>query len=188
MTFIGLDASSRSSIDKFDACVTAARTNEYIHLFTRVSIRFVLGYLSNWYDMREQVQHDRTHVRHLLHLSQDIIRLTLRFKEDYSHTRTSLTHICLVANDSLAQIRQRIVNEIEFDDNYRHVTNERMRRSNAFIMSVFVKKLDLFRTDLHLAEQELHTYITTYEHGPSTTNLHEYLQSTRDQLEQLTYK
>jgi hypothetical protein len=70
--------------------------------------------------MRQQVNDNRTCARHLLHISQEIIKLKLRLDEQLSHINTSFNHSWF-ENNSFNELKQRIYYEIELDKENRQV-------------------------------------------------------------------
>jgi hypothetical protein len=118
--------------------------------------------------MQQQILDDRTRARHLLHISQEIIKLRLRLDDEFNHINT-LFHPSWLENDSLNNIKHRIY--YEFD----------LEKANR-------QKLDLIHSDIHLAEQHLKEYRMAYPDGSSSLNIDEHLHSSRLTLDQLTTK
>jgi hypothetical protein len=116
--------------------------------------------------MQEHVQDDRIRARHLLHISQEIIKLKLRLDDEFSHLNLSL-HSSSFDKKSLNELKQQITYEYE-------KTNR--------------QKLNSFYSDIHLVEEHLKDYRMAYPDGPSSFNIDEHLHTTRRTLDQLTHK
>ncbi|CAF1273357.1 unnamed protein product [Rotaria sp. Silwood1] len=127
-------------------------------------------YLSDWHDMRQQVNDDRIRARQLLYISQEIIKLKIRLDEELSHIDSiyNRQHPWLDEN-SLIELIRRINYEIESEQDSR-------------------QKLVSYRTDIDLAEEHLNEYRMSHLTGPSSSNIDEHLYSCRRALEQLTDK
>ena len=118
--------------------------------------------------MQQQVTDDRIRARHLLHLSQAIIKLKLRLDDDFSHIHTSFLPSWF-ENHTLTDLKHRIYYELDLDRENRQRINQ-------------------YHTDIHHAEEHLKEYRMTYLDGPSSFNIDEHLQSSRLILDQLTTK
>ena len=118
--------------------------------------------------MQQQILDDRTRARHLLHLSQEIIKLRLRLDDEFGNINTSF-HPSWFENDSLNNIKHRIYYEFDLEKDMRH-------------------KLELFQSDIQLAEQHLKEYRMTYPAGSLSLNIDEHLHSCHLILNQLTTK
>jgi hypothetical protein len=118
--------------------------------------------------MQQQILDDRTRARHLLHISQEIIKLKLRLDDESTHINTSF-HSSWFENNSLNDLKHRIYYEFQLEKDNR-------------------LKLELLQTDIHLAEQHLNEYRMAYPDGPSSLNIDEHLHSSRLTLDQLTTK
>lgn len=125
-------------------------------------------YLSGWHDMRQQVNDDRIRARHLLYLSQEIVKLKLRIDDDISRTQSNSTHLWL-DDISLIELMSRINYELECERDSR-------------------QKLASYRADILQAEEHLNEYRMSHLDGPSSSNIDEHLHSSRLALEQLTDK
>lgn len=100
-------------------------TLTYISILWSFAVRMIyfflfLEYLTDWHDMRQQVNDDRIRARHLLHLSQQIVKLGLRAEEELSHIKTSFNHTWF-ENNSLSQIKDLISYEIDLENQNRQV-------------------------------------------------------------------
>ena len=111
--------------------------------------------------MQEQVEEDRTRARHLLHLSQEIIRLKLRFEQDFAQ----LTSPCAIhsAEDqlSLRELKERLVQHCRDDREKFHSAENDLRRAQEHFHDHFphhpqhnssAEKLDEY---LHQIERDL---------------------------------
>ncbi|CAF4268512.1 unnamed protein product, partial [Rotaria sp. Silwood2] len=127
-------------------------------------------YLSDWHDMRQQVNDDRIRARQLLYISQEIIKLKIRLDEELSHIDSiyNRQHLWLDEN-SLIELMRRINYEIESEQDSR-------------------QKLASYRTDILLAEEHLNEYQISHLNSPSSSSVVEHLHSCRLVLEQLTDK
>ncbi|CAF0732521.1 unnamed protein product [Rotaria sordida] len=127
-------------------------------------------YLSDWHDMRQQVNDDRIRARQLLYISQEIIKLKIRLDEELSHIDSiyNRQHPWLDEN-SLIELMRRINYELESEEDSR-------------------QKLAPYRTDILLAEEHLNEYRMSHLDGPSSSNIDEHLHNCRLTLEQLTNK
>ncbi|CAF1192107.1 unnamed protein product [Adineta steineri] len=132
------------------------------------AIELLETYLSEWYAMRQQVNDDRPCARHLLHISQEIIKLRLHIDEQLSHINTSFNPSWF-ENNSFDELKQRIYYEIELDKENR-------------------QKLDSLYTDLQQIEEHLKEYRLIYPDGPSSFTINEQLHSSHITLEQVTAK
>ncbi|CAF3834286.1 unnamed protein product [Rotaria magnacalcarata] len=132
------------------------------------AIELLQKYLSDWRHMKEQVVDDRTRARHLLHISQKIIKLKLRIDEELSQISTSLNHSWFDIN-SINQLKDQISYEIDIEQENR-------------------QKLITFYTDLHLVEEHLKEYLMTYPNASSSFHIDKQLHSNRVTLEQFTNK
>jgi hypothetical protein len=70
--------------------------------------------------MQQQVNDDRTRTRHLLHISQEIIKLKLHLDDELSHINTSLNHSWF-ENNSLNELKHRIYYEFNSEKENRQV-------------------------------------------------------------------
>ncbi|CAF4008912.1 unnamed protein product [Rotaria sordida] len=129
-----------------------------------------IAYLSDWHDMRQQVNDDRIRARQLLYISQEIIKLKIRLDEELSHIDSiyNRQHPWLDEN-SLIELMRRINYELESEEDSR-------------------QKLAPYRTDILLAEEHLNEYRMSHLDGPSSSNIDEHLHNCRLTLEQLTNK
>ncbi len=118
--------------------------------------------------MQQQILDDRTRARHLLHLSQEIIKLRLRLDDEFGNINTSFNPSWF-ENDSLNNIKHRIYYEFDMEKDTR-------------------QKLELLQSDIHLAEQHLKEYCMIYPVGSPSLNVDEHLHSSHLILNQLTTK
>jgi hypothetical protein len=89
--------------------------------------------------MQQQVNDDRTRARHLLHISQEIIKLKLRLEEELSHINTSFNHSWFDKN-SLNELKHRIYYEIELEKENRQVKKTKVYYiSFSFFFSIEIK-------------------------------------------------
>ena len=91
--------------------------------------------------MQQQVNDDRTRARHLLHISQEIIKLKLRLDEELSHINTSFNHSWFDKN-SLNELKHRIYYEIELEKENRQVKNKSLLKQTfpfVFLFSIEIK-------------------------------------------------
>ena len=79
-----------------------------------------VAYLTDWYAMRRQVNDDRSCARHFLHLSQELMKLRVRFDEQLSPINT-IFNPSWFENHSFDELKQRIYYEIELDKENRQV-------------------------------------------------------------------
>jgi hypothetical protein len=70
--------------------------------------------------MQQQVNDNRTRTRHLLHISQEIIKLKLHLDDELSHINTSLNHSWF-ENNSLNELKHRIYYEFNSEKENRQV-------------------------------------------------------------------
>ncbi|CAF1005308.1 unnamed protein product [Rotaria sordida] len=132
------------------------------------AIELLQKYLSDWHDMRQQVNSDRKRARHLLHISQEIIKLKLRLDEELSHINTTFNPSWF-DNNSLNQLKDQISYEIDLEKENR-------------------QKLTSFYTDLHLSEEHLKEYRMAYSDASLSFNIDEHLHNNRLILEQFSNK
>ncbi|CAF4135173.1 unnamed protein product, partial [Rotaria sp. Silwood2] len=132
------------------------------------AIELLQKYLTDWHDMRQQVNNDRICARHLLHISQEIIKLKLRLDEELSHINISLNPSWF-DNNSLNQLKDQISYEIDLEKENR-------------------QKLTSFYTNLHLAEEHLKEYRMTYPDVSLSFNMDEHLHNSHLTLEQFSNK
>ena len=74
--------------------------------------------------MRQQVNDDRIRARHLLYLSQEIVKLKLRIEDDIARTQSNSTHLWF-DDISLIELMSRINYEFEGEKDSRQVRRER---------------------------------------------------------------
>ncbi|CAF1248480.1 unnamed protein product [Rotaria sp. Silwood1] len=132
------------------------------------AIELLQKYLTAWHDMQQQVNNDRICARHLLHISQEIIKLKLRLDEELAHINTSFNPSWF-DNNSLNPLKDQISYEIDLEKENR-------------------QKLTSFYTDLHLAEEHLKEYRMAYSDVSLSLNIDEHLHSNRLTLEQFSNK
>lgn len=82
---------------------------------------FLLAYLFDWHAMQEQVNDDRIRTRHLLHISQEIIKLKLHIDNEFSNINTSFNHSWFEKHSSLNNLKQRIYYEFDLEKENRQV-------------------------------------------------------------------
>jgi len=70
--------------------------------------------------MQQQVNDNRTRTRHLLHISQEIIKLKLHLDDELSHINTSLNHSWF-ENNSLNELKHQIYYEFNSENENRQV-------------------------------------------------------------------
>jgi hypothetical protein len=93
------------------------------------------AYLSGWHDMQQQITDDRTRARHLLHISQEIIKLKLRLDDEISRINPFLNPSWF-DNSSLSELKHRIYYEIELDKENRQVKKTN-KKKHINILSFF---------------------------------------------------
>ena len=85
--------------------------------------------------MRQQVNDDRIRARHLLHLSQEIVKLKLRIEDDIARTQSTSTHLWL-DDISLIELMSRIHFEFECEKDSRQVGKRARRQANEPILRI----------------------------------------------------
>jgi len=70
--------------------------------------------------MQQQVNDDRIRARHLLHISQEIIKLKIHLDDELSHINTSFNHSWF-ENNSLNELKHRIYYEFDSEKDNRQV-------------------------------------------------------------------
>jgi len=102
--------------------------------------------------MQNQVEEDRTRARNLLHLSQEIIRLKLKFENEFSSFNNNEFSLETISN--LRQLKQRIVEDFDIERD----------------------RFETFEKDLEIAKEHFDEYFSRHpEQNSSAEKLDEYL-------------
>ena len=99
---------------------------------------FLLAFLVGWHDMRQQVNDDRTRARHLLHISQEIVKLKLRLDDELLNIGKIRSHPWIDDDSSLNELMQRVHYEIDSIQDNRHVREEKRKESRHKSCFIFV--------------------------------------------------